>query len=172
MSNRRRSQLEKQIQRDIEADLGAEPDLLLLRNSVGEARYVDEQTGKEWHVPYGLGVGSPDLVGLLRVELRHRNEGDPVVVRSIDGVDDAVFALTRPVSPAIWLCLEVKVPGEEADDHQAKVHDIWRRFGAVVEVVHSVAEARAALERARRLTAEPEREAGDIRRSRTHKGGR
>lgn len=57
--------LEKKIQRDIEAAFGAEPDLLLLRNSVGLARYVDESDGKEFFVPYGLGNGSPDLVGIL-----------------------------------------------------------------------------------------------------------
>lgn len=53
------------IQRQIEAAIGALPDLLVLRNSVGAAKYVDERSGKEWTVPYGLGAGSPDLVGIL-----------------------------------------------------------------------------------------------------------
>ncbi len=113
------SRLEKQIQRDIEVALGSEPDLLLIKNSVGAARFVDDD-GKEFHVPYGLGTGSPDLVGLLRVGAR-----------------------------ATWFCLEVKAPGGRVDPAQAKCHDIWRRFGAFVEVVRSVDDARAALAAAR-----------------------
>lgn len=61
----RRARLEKQIQSEIMAALGAEPDLLLLRNSTGLAKYTDERTGKTFHVRTGLGVGSPDLVGIL-----------------------------------------------------------------------------------------------------------
>jgi hypothetical protein len=125
MSHRRRSVLEKQIQRDIEADLGAEPDLLLLRNSVGKATYVDDDA-HEYHVPYGLGVGSPDLVGLLRLSI-----GKTTV--------------------AIWFCLELKTPEGKLDPEQEKCHAIWRRFGAFVETVRSVADARCALERARHL---------------------
>jgi hypothetical protein len=60
----RREKLESEIQRRIEAEIGAEPDLLLFKNSVGLARYVDGD-GKEFRVPYGLGTGSPDLVGIL-----------------------------------------------------------------------------------------------------------
>ena len=60
----KRETLEKKIQREIEAALGAEPDLLLLRNSVGMAKHTSDD-GKTWHVPYGLGTGSPDLVGIL-----------------------------------------------------------------------------------------------------------
>lgn len=125
--SRRRTHLEKSVQREIELALGAEPDLLLLRNSVGAARFVKEEDGSEFFVPYGLGVGSPDLVGLLRLEL-------------------------GGVRVAIWFCLEVKPPEVKgADPHQEKCHDIWRRFGAFIETVHSVDEARAALERARRI---------------------
>lgn len=114
------SSLEKKIQADIEAALGSESDLLLLRNSCGAAEYIDEKTGKMWHVPYGLGSGSPDLVGLLKT--RHL---------------------------AAWFCLEVKQPGKSATEEQEKAHAIWRRFGAVIHVVHSVHEAREALECAR-----------------------
>lgn len=41
----------------IQLAIGSEPDLLLLRNSVG----FDERA----RATYGLGVGSPDLVGIL-----------------------------------------------------------------------------------------------------------
>ena len=122
MSHKRRSTLEKKTQADIEADLGSEPDLLLLRNAVGKATYVDDEA-QEFHVPFGLGVGSPDLVALL---------------------------LAPGICPlAVWLCLEVKAEEGEVDAEQVKCHRIWRRFGALIFVVRSVAEARAALESAR-----------------------
>lgn len=123
MSHRRRSTLEKKIQADIEADLGSEPDLLLLRNAVGKATYVDGEA-KEYHVPFGLGVGSPDLVAILRVE-------------------------TGIAPIGLWLCFEVKAEEGDVDPEQEKCHAIWRRFGALVVVVRSVAEAREALEEAR-----------------------
>lgn len=57
--------LESTIQASIEAALGAEPDLLLLRNTVGFLKYVDASDGHERRLTYGLGTGSPDLVCLL-----------------------------------------------------------------------------------------------------------
>lgn len=59
------SKRENAIQRDVLAAIGAEPDLLLLRNNVGEAEHVNEDSGRIYRVAYGLGVGSPDLVGIL-----------------------------------------------------------------------------------------------------------
>lgn len=111
------AKLEAEIQRQIEAAIGAEPDLLLLKNSVGLARHVSKD-GKQFHVPYGLGKGSPDLVGMLCGR---------------------------------WFCIEVKVPGEDAEPEQAKCHEAWARFGAFIRVAHSVDEARAALAEAREL---------------------
>lgn len=109
---------ESKIQRDIELAIGAETDLLLLRNNVGQAEHVNAETGRVYHMPYGLGVGSPDLVGILGPHGR-------------------------------WFCLEVKAPGEKPRPDQEQCHRAWRRFGAFVATVHSVEEARAALERAR-----------------------
>jgi len=122
MSHSKRSTLEKKIQADIERALGAEPDLLLLRNAVGKATYVNDDA-HEFHVPFGLGVGSPDLVALLRV----------------------------PSAPslAIWWALEIKSDEGDVDPEQEKCHRIWRRFGAVIHVVRSVQEARAALDATR-----------------------
>jgi hypothetical protein len=117
----RRTTLEKEVQRQIEEAIGSEPDLLLLRNSVGQAEYTDEQSGRTYFVPYGLGKGSPDLVGLLRVGNR-----------------------------AMWFCLEVKPSEGELEDAQKRCHAIWRRFGGFVETVRSADDARAALDRARR----------------------
>lgn len=126
--NQKRSHEELAIQSDIEADLGSEPDLLILRNAIGQATYYDDEGRVRAKVTYGLGTGSPDLVTLLRVRIPHTT-----------------------IYVAVWLCFEVKVPGEGPSEDQKHTHAVWRRFGAIVEVVHSVAEARGALERTRRL---------------------
>jgi hypothetical protein len=123
MSHRRRSVLEKKIQADIEAALGSEPDLLLLRNAVGKATYVDGEA-REFHVPFGLGVGSPDIVSLLRIEIGR-------------------------VPLAIWFCLEVKAEEGALEPEQEKCHAIWRRFGALIYVARTVDEARGWLTDAR-----------------------
>jgi hypothetical protein len=115
MSHRRRSTLEKKIQADIEAAIGSEP---------GHAKYFDPKTGHDWHVPYGLTPGSPDLVSMLLIP-------------------ELPFALS------VWFCLEVKADSGELTDEQETCHAIWRRFGALISVVRSVEEARAALEIAR-----------------------
>lgn len=126
----RRSVLEKQCQREIEAEIGAEPDLLLMKNSVGVAKFYDDD-GKQFVVPFGLGNGSPDLTGVLRVSI-----GGLVV--------------------GVWFCLEVKADEGELSPEQRKCHEVWRRFGAIVETVRSADEARTALQRAR------ERFAGEV----------
>jgi hypothetical protein len=122
--SRRRSKLETSIQNEIELAIGSEPDLLLLRNSVGEAVHYDRNSGREWHVPYGLGKGSPDLVGLLLVP-------------------------STATSFSVWFCLEVKADTGELSEEQETCHAIWRRFGALIFVVRSVDEARASLADAR-----------------------
>lgn len=122
--SKRRDVLEKQRQIDVEADLGAEEDFLLMRNSVGNARYVADD-GREYHVPYGVGgKGAPDLVGALRVNVAG------IVI-------------------AIWIAFEVKADGGALSPDQVRCHAAWRRAGIIVETVHSAPEARAALERAR-----------------------
>lgn len=131
VTTRQHDILEAEIQRRILAELGAESDYLVIKNSVGVARHYDDK-GKSWSVPYGLGVGSPDIVGMLRFDV------------VLDGI-------TRTQRLAIWVCMEVKVPGEDATDEQARIHEVWRSFGALVDVVHSVDEARSALEGARSL---------------------
>lgn len=115
---------ESVIQRDIELALGAEPDLILLRNSVGRAMHVQARTGTACYVPYGLGVGTPDLVGML-----------------------TIAAPSGPV--ATWFCLEIKAHGQHARPGQRKCIELWRQYGAFVQVVQSVIEARAALQDAR-----------------------
>ncbi len=120
------ARLEGVIQSEIEAAIGAEPDLLLLRNTVGTGKYYDDQ-GNVRFVTYGLGKGSPDLVGLLR---------------GANGV-------------AVWFCLEVKAAGRYVrfQPTQEPTIEQWRSFGALVYVVTSAQEARAALADARKTVA-------------------
>lgn len=118
----KRETLEKKIQREVEAAIGAEPDLLMLRNSCGMAKHTSDD-GKTWHVPYGLGTGSPDLVGLL---LTSRRVG-------------------------LWFCLEVKALEGELSEGQIRCHEVWRKFGALIYVVRSAREAREALTHARSI---------------------
>ncbi len=115
MNADQRKREETRISALIKLEVGSEPDFQLMRNNNGLAEY-----GKA-KVVYGLGSGSPDFVGILRI------------------TDDL----------GAWVCLEVKVPGEDATDEQKACHALWRTFGAIVVVVHSAEEARAALEYAR-----------------------
>lgn len=56
---------ERQLQRDVFVALGAEPGLVLMRNQVGRGERFDTRTHDVRHETYGLGVGSPDIVGIL-----------------------------------------------------------------------------------------------------------
>lgn len=111
---------ERATLRAIELALGAEPDLLLLRNTVGVAKHFGPD-GRTSTLRYGLGSGSPDLVGLLR-----GRDGE-----------------------ARWFCLEVKAKDGRISEVQEHCHDVWRSFGAFIAVVRSADQARAALEQAR-----------------------
>ena len=108
----------------IKIAIGAQPDVLLLRNQVGFVKYFDER-GKPRGVRYGLQPGSPDFVCMLTVE----------------GV-------------ATWFCLEAKRSGEDSTDEQKKVANVWRRFGAYVGQATNGAEALQQLELARRQARE------------------
>lgn len=107
---------ESKVLRAIELALGAEPDLLLLRNNVGVAVHADGR-----RVRYGLGNGSPDLVGMLSTRHGH----------------------------AAWFCLEVKAPGGRLSRVQVVRQASWRRFGAFVFVVTDVYQALHALDQTR-----------------------
>ena len=119
-----RNHIESAIVREILETLGAEPDLVLFRNSVGRAQMVDSNTGKAFYVTFGLGVGSPDIVGILKREINGQELGQ-------------------------WFCLEVKKPGAGSSPEQEKCAKIWRWFGAFVGTVSSVEAAREALVRAK-----------------------
>lgn len=114
--------LENKVQRDIELVLGSQEDLLLLRNTVGAAKFYDEKTAKRRMLTYGLGVGSPDLVGILYDEF---------------------------TGLGVWFCIECKAPGESSTVKQLEVANAWGAFGALVYECHSAEEALQALEYAR-----------------------
>lgn len=111
------------LQRQIQLALGAEPDLLLAKNSTGLAEYTDPRSGKTFRVPYGVGGsdgrGGPDLLGILAPHGR-------------------------------LIGFECKAGSGTPSDSQLACHALWRQFGVVVDVVRSVDDARALLERARR----------------------
>lgn len=122
------------VKRRIELDLGSEPDLLLMVNNQGLAKHYDDN-GKEWSVPYGLGKGTPDLVGILRVIVR---TGPP-------------SGAMPSACVGVWIAWEVKAPGKKAEEHQEASHRAWASFGAFVATVDNVAAARAHLETVRRI---------------------
>ena len=59
------SKPEAVILREIMIAIGAEPDVLLMRNQVGAVERFDERTNTTRVERYGLGVGSADLVAIL-----------------------------------------------------------------------------------------------------------
>lgn len=108
--------------RKIRRHYGAESDLFLERNNVGVARELNEKSGDVRHVRYGLGRGSPDLVGMLMVD---------------------------ELGLAVWVAWEIKIEGEKPKGHQEDRHAMWRRNGALVFVADSLDEFGRTLREAR-----------------------
>lgn len=109
------------IQNNIEAALGSLPDLLTLRNSVGKAHYVNEKTGKTYHVPYGLGVGSPDIVFILAPIGRWL----AMEVKDPDGVVEPhqaeSHAVWREFGALVYVVRSVDEARDALDDARAKM---------------------------------------------------
>lgn len=132
------------LERLILRDLGLTPDLMLCTNEVGEGhpgsvrRILEEALGKALsrypsartiavnvlhdvlnknRITWGLGVGSPDLVGCVGGR---------------------------------FIGLELKSETGRVRPEQGDWHEGARRSGALIEVVRSVDEARAVVEKARR----------------------
>lgn len=108
---------EARIQNSCLARYGASPGVLLLVNTV---KVLPNPWGPG-NLTFGLGEGSPDVVGSVQM-----NTG-----------------LARACG---W---EFKRPGEKPEPHQARLHDAWRALGWFIAVVHSEEEFEASLERAR-----------------------
>lgn len=110
---------EGQIQNAIRLALGADPDVVFWRNSVGAAELYSG--GKLATVKYGLAPGSADLIGIVRTK---------------SGVGRFVG-------------LEVKQPGKRARPEQALWLALVERMGGVASVVASVDEAIEVVRRAK-----------------------
>ena len=107
--------------------LAYEPDLTLWRNSQAAMR-----KGNRIYRG-GLGNGSADLVGVLTLPIHLAALGDG-----------------KSVPFGLFVALEIKLPGQAATDEQAAWLASVRERGGFAAVVHSVAAARAAINRARR----------------------
>ena len=107
--------------------LAYEPDLLLMRNSQAAMR-----KGSRVYRG-GLGNGSADLVGVLSLPMTGPSLGP-----------------TGPVRFGLFVAIEVKMPGKSPEPHQVAWADSVRMRGGFACTVHSVAAARAAINRARR----------------------
>lgn len=130
---------EARIQSEIRLALGLEPDLLLFRNANVKASFYDPASGGEKFVSAGLGDGSADLVGVLRVAtVSHRS--DPLW----PGTGQIMATTGR------FFALEVKQPGKKPRADQVRWAELVQRFGGFCCAVTGVDEARAALARARR----------------------
>lgn len=105
---------EAQISAKIARRLGALPNLLLMRNNNG---VLEDKTGRP--VKYGLGVGTPDFVGILKVTL-------------------------GGIQVGVWVGFEVKRPDTKLREEQRKSHELWEKFGAQVFTVRSEDEAEEA----------------------------
>jgi hypothetical protein len=105
------------LQAHVMRAIAALPHTVILRNYVAK---IPSPWGPG-KIECGLGVGSPDLVGAT-ITTHHCVCG-------------------RAYRHGVPLGIELKVPGEKADPHQAVVHEAWRDAGWLVETVTSVEQA-------------------------------
>ena len=126
---------------EVRLALGQEPDLVLWRNSVAGVEVYDEKRGTSRWQHAGLPKGSADLVGILAVTRQMITQVDYQL---------GTFAVGDMPPLGVWFCLEVKANSGRPTKQQTAWLDLVRKFGGFACVVHSVTEARAALERARR----------------------
>ena len=120
-SSRASAPLEKERQQEIRLALGAEADLVLWRNAIHHGEDWDPRTGRASFIKAGLGVGSADLVGVLRM----------------------------PSGIGRFFALEIKRVGQKPSPEQLQWAALVRRLGGFVAVVFGVDDSRAALARAR-----------------------
>jgi hypothetical protein len=114
---------ETDLVREILGALNRLPGVRAVRNNTGK---LQDKNGR-W-VTYGLGVGGPDIVGVIRWELIGRLESH--LVSSPFGV-------------------EVKRPGKKRTNEQISWANAAKNVGMTVGVATSVAEALAIVEKVR-----------------------
>lgn len=128
-----RRQDEAQLGADIKLLVNEQPDFMIWRNAVvpaGMYRRVDPRTG-ELGPPVFLRAGepgSPDYMGFQAMGATYQG---------------------RSVMLGRFFGLEIKVPGEVPDSHQAAWAERARRYGAFSGWADSIEATTAALERAR-----------------------
>lgn len=101
---------------------GAAPGVLLLVNTV---KTIPNPFGPG-HLTFGLGEGSPDVVGSV-----------------ISPCPRCSYERAVPVG------IEFKTPTGHVEPHQARLHDAWRALGWEIEVARSVDDVGALLNRLR-----------------------
>lgn len=137
-----RGEREADIQQAIRLALGLEPGLVLWRNNVGAAFHAETKRP----VQYGVGgTGGADLIGLLTVNVA-------LFCADPDNCDDMPRFICNGHHRRIarFIALEVKRPGGRVRPEQVDFINMVRADGGFAAIVHSVEEARAAIERARR----------------------
>jgi hypothetical protein len=120
-----RKRLEADVLAEARAWLGKQTDVRMMRNNVGQ---LEDKTGRP--VTYGLGVGSPDLVGSITVEV------------AILGVE------LRTIARA--MAIELKAPGKRPGPDQVAWMNTKRRQGWAIGWADSLAGVIEIVEKARR----------------------
>lgn len=108
--------LESDILAEVMAAIGSFGDLWIARNNNGA---LINEHGRP--VVFGLGPGTPDIMGVFCVQ----TDGEPL---------------------GVAVGIEVKRPGEKLSPDQVRAHKVLRSFGARVFTVYSAADAVAAVE--------------------------
>lgn len=133
-----RSAAHRKLVAEIRKDLGRDKDLMLELNAKGQM-----VNGELRMMPSFGGAGALDLVGTLTVEVCR-----PVKLAIAGGY--VLADEHRICTFARWIELEIKTGNAKPTKEQLMRIDLVRRRGGFATVLHSVEEARAAIERARR----------------------
>jgi hypothetical protein len=126
-----RSAAHTALLRDIRLALGREPDLVLWQVNQGHG---EDKEGR--HFAQGMVRGASDLIGILDFEAVRRN------------LDCGGYLQRYRVGR--FISLEAKTGKATLSKDQQAFRSCVQRYGGFHAVVHSVEEARAAVERARR----------------------
>jgi hypothetical protein len=120
-----RKRIEADVMHDAREWLGRQTDVRMMRNNVGQ---LEDRTGRP--VTYGLGVGSPDLVGHVAVTV-HISTGEE-----------------RQIARA--MAIELKAPGKRPGPDQVAWMNLKRRQGWAIGWADSLAGVIEIVEKARR----------------------
>ena len=128
------------LTRPIMGALNAMPGVRVARNNTGVLQWKGQRCPKCGHqeggnrqnrIQYGLGIGSADLCGIVKMRVGLTVRGEGYESRDFGRV----------------FCLEVKWPGKHATDDQIVWLRVVRSLGGFATVVTSIEDAIAAVER-------------------------